>query len=244
MPYPDASPPLDPLMPVPGSYPAVQPLRGMTILAVEDSRFASEALRLYCQRSGARLRRAESLEAARQHLRCYRPDVVVIDLNMPDGPGTSLAREICERPRRPRLIGMSGEALAQHSFLAAGVDAYLAKPVESLRMFQSTVLRVLDSSLSRLTPVETDLPGPDPLAMRDDLRQALDMLAEPQDEGRARFVASFVEGIARLARDADLTRIASAARRSGTAGIPALTEILAFRLAAPVAPLIAPRPPN
>ena len=44
------------------------PLQGITVLAVEDSRFACDALRLLCQRSGARLRRAETLEAARAHL--------------------------------------------------------------------------------------------------------------------------------------------------------------------------------
>ena len=56
------------------------PLRGITILAVEDSRFASEALRLMCNRLGARLRRAETLSAAHSHLRLYRPDLVIVDL--------------------------------------------------------------------------------------------------------------------------------------------------------------------
>jgi hypothetical protein len=43
-------------------------LLGLTVLVIEDSNFACEAMRLLCLRSGARIRRADSLRSARQHL--------------------------------------------------------------------------------------------------------------------------------------------------------------------------------
>ena len=67
-----------------------QCLFAVTILLVEDSRSASEAIRLFAAESGARVRRADSLHAASRHLAIYRPNVVMVDLGLPDGDGMAL----------------------------------------------------------------------------------------------------------------------------------------------------------
>ena len=59
---------------------SAHPLLGRTVLVVEDSRFACEAMRLLCLRSGARIRRADSLRSAGRHLQAYRPSVVIVDM--------------------------------------------------------------------------------------------------------------------------------------------------------------------
>ena len=110
-----------------------RPLLGLTVLVVEDSRFACEAMRLLCLRSGARIRRADCLRSARRHLMSYRPTVVIVDLGLPDGSGLDLIAEIAAgRPRLPALLATSGDGGAAGAALAAGADALKMFPAEAL----------------------------------------------------------------------------------------------------------------
>ncbi|MEO1397829.1 MAG: response regulator, partial [Pseudomonadota bacterium] len=125
-----------------------RPLVGMTVLVVEDSRFDSEAIRLLCQRSGARLRRADSLLHARRHLSLYRPTVVMVDVGLPDGSGLDLIRELNGAvPRVPILMAISGDPTARQSALDSGAQDFLEKPVRSLVQFQQTMLAHLPIEL-------------------------------------------------------------------------------------------------
>ena len=208
------------------------PLAGLTLLAVEDSRFACEALRLMCQRSGARLRRAETLAAAQSHLRLYRPDVVLVDLGLPDGDGADLIAALAAAGRdAPIILGMSGEDGAA-SALRAGAAGFLAKPIERMADFRDAILRHLPdrSWLYGLTG-DTGLSRPDPLALRDDLAAAARRLAAGPGPQEGRYLAGFIAGLARASRDDGLERAAGAAR-SGPEALGALASALALRLAA------------
>lgn len=220
-------PDLPPRPPVTGRSPLGGPehlpTRGITILAVEDSRFACEALRLMCQRSGARLRRAETLAAARSHLRLYRPDIVIIDLGLPDGRGEALIRELLLRSPRPRVVlGTSGDPQGRHIALAAGADGYLEKPLESLRAFQD----MLKSHLPDLAddPMgEEMLVAPDRMALQDDLALAASVLEAEPDRRHRLYVADFLSGVARHAHDPAL---AAAAIGAGDAPAEATIAVL------------------
>jgi CheY-like chemotaxis protein len=224
---------------------AGRPFAGMTVLVVEDSRFACEAIRLLCLRSGARIRRADCLRAAHRHLATYRPSVVVVDVGLPDGSGLDLIASLAADPMRvPAIIGMSGDADAAARALARGADGFLVKPVESLAAFQSAVLGALavkaEPIEGRTLPDETVLP--DPIALRDDLSHAAEVLGtaaaiETMDPGAIDYVARFVAGIARSARDGALERAAGAvidAHRTGgdlSGGVTALRGLMRARIA-------------
>jgi DNA-binding response OmpR family regulator len=124
----------------------------VTILLVEDSRSASEAIRLMAAESGARVRRADSLHAASRHLAIYRPNVVMVDLGLPDGDGMALIRHLAEaKPPIGGVIALSGlDRLAwQAEAIAFGASACMEKPIPSLRAFQDVILRVLPDGQTR-----------------------------------------------------------------------------------------------
>lgn len=186
------------------------PLQGLTLLAVEDSRFACEALRLMCLRSGARLRRAETLELAARHLAVYRPDVVIVDLGLPDGDGADLIRALTLRPG-PAVLATSGDATRRADALAAGAVGFLEKPLEDLERFQTTVLDLLKISSPNGRGAPTAPIRPDRLALRDDLVHAENLLTRSQDGPSRRYAAGFLGSIAQSSHDAALARAAGTA---------------------------------
>lgn len=203
-----------------------RPLLGLTILVVEDSRYASEAMRLLCLRSGARIRRADSLRAARRHLQVYRPSAVIIDLGLPDGSGLDLIRELAQAvPRVGALLAISADATAADAARAAGADDFLLKPVTGLAAFQSAVLARLPADRQPIGPrlLSDDHVDPDPLALQDDLALVAERLGDARGT-ELDYVAQFIAGVAQSVNDTDLVRAAGALARARSSGASATAE--------------------
>jgi DNA-binding response OmpR family regulator len=201
---------------------------------VEDSRFASEAMRLLCLRSGARIRRADCIGSAERHLNVYRPSVAIVDLGLPDGSGLDLiARMHALRPRVPILLGTSGadrDSSAQEA-MEAGADGFLPKPLESLAEFQAAILRHLPEAMRPKTPrlVVAGRVEPDMIAFREDLTHAMDLLA--LEEPPVPYLRRFLLGVARTARDNGLEDQANGmTRRLENADRSALRAFLSDRI--------------
>jgi CheY-like chemotaxis protein len=213
---------------------AERPLLGQTVLVVEDSRFASEALRLMCLRGGARIRRADSLRAAARHLESYRPSVVVVDMGLPDGSGTQLIEALdAARPRVQVLLATSGDPGLRAAALVAGADGFLEKPLGSVAAFQNEILVRLpvDERPRGLRPVDDTVVVPDAIALADDLAHVADLLENVDDGGTLGYVAGFVRGLGRSVKDAGLTRAAermSAALDRGDPTEPHLITLTAM----------------
>jgi CheY-like chemotaxis protein len=208
----------------------VLPLHGVTLLVVEDSRFASEALRLMCQHSGARMRRAECMAQARQHLTVWRPDVVIVDLGLPDGEGTDLIRDLAAPPGfGPAILASSGDPDLRAGALDAGASGFLEKPVNSLSAFQAAILRLFPGAPQPKDDLQ-EVPPPDRMALTDDLLHAADLLAQPTGQAARGYLTRFLSGLARAAGDGAL---AHAAQRAAAAeeDLPALSALIQARLA-------------
>ncbi|KAA9010369.1 response regulator [Histidinibacterium aquaticum] len=207
---------------------ADRPLLGVTVLAVEDSRFASEALRLLCLRSGARIRRAESLETARRHLRVYRPTCIVVDLGLPDGDGEELIADLAgPAPAVSVILATSGEPDGEARALQAGADGFLAKPVASLAAFQEAILARLpdDRQPAGPRPLPEGEVDPDPIALRDDLAAMARTLGAEAEGHAVDYAAQFLGGLARSSGDAALSRAVADLTARRRRGEPAQAEL-------------------
>jgi len=215
-----------------------RPLLGLTVLVVEDSRFACEALRLLCIRSGARIRRADSLKSAQRHLQVYRPTVAIIDQGLPDGSGASLIADLSQvSPRVPVILGTSGDDFAESIAIAAGADGFLTKPVQSVAAFQRIILDHLPDAMrpSGLRVVSGDTVHPDETAYFDDMAHAAELIAPDSgtDGGTNTqdYLAQFLSSVAHSAGDAALALAADAladARQSGASVNSAMTRLSAL----------------
>ncbi|MEM9580356.1 MAG: response regulator [Pseudomonadota bacterium] len=198
-----------------------RPLLGLTVLVVEDSRYACEAMRLLCLRSGARIRRADCLRSARRHLQVYRPSIVIVDLGLPDGSGAELIDELntCV-PRVGALLGISGDETNEAVALASGADGFLAKPITSLAAFQSAVISMLPQTIRPMgvRSIVDDEVNPDPMAFHDDMAHIADLLATETDGKTLEYIARFLEGVALSANDSDLSTAAFNLRAARTEG--------------------------
>lgn len=222
---------IDPFKP---NYPAptaMRPLLGLTVLVIEDSRFACEAMRLLCLRSGARIRRADTLRAARKHLQVYRPSIVIIDIGLPDGNGADLIRELSIASPRPEVIlGTSGDDNSEAIAMEAGADSFLAKPITSLGAFQDRILSNLPDDRRPMSPrpVAQDVVEPDPIAYRDDMAHVADVLDNAKGAADAHvldYIAQFLGGVARSASDDDLVLATDALAAKRARGHAVLSEL-------------------
>jgi len=116
----------------------------MRVLIADDDRDTATTLAMLLRDEGdtvhTTLRGDEVLEACR----LLRPDVVILDINMPGMSGYAIARELRERhgTLAPLLIAISGVWTRSSDRLvgtAVGFDHYLLKPCEP-----SQVLRLIE----------------------------------------------------------------------------------------------------
>lgn len=205
-----------------------RPLTGLTVLVVEDSRIASEAVRLLCLRSGARIRRADSIRAALRHLQTYRPGAVIIDMGLPDGDGADMIRAIASaQPRVPVILGISGDPDNREAAMQAGADGFMVKPIESLALFQQAILAALplDARPQGLRLLPDDVIAADPAAFHADLSHAADALSQADDTDAIEYIARFLAGVARSAHDRMLEDAATALARDHAEGRALATDL-------------------
>lgn len=148
------------------------------ILLVDDN---AELLSLLSEQlTGAgyrRVRLAASCAAAKAAFQAQKPELMILDINLPDGDGFSLFRFLREKADVPALFLSARDADADRLFgLGLGADDYLTKPFlmqELLLRVQHILRRAYRSELALDRPAALTLGG-----RRVDLRDAVVTLSD------------------------------------------------------------------
>jgi DNA-binding response OmpR family regulator len=99
------------------------------VLLVEDEAGIADLLRLTLADGGFALDHADTLAAARARLKTTRFDVILLDLQLPDGNGIDLCREIRATSTVPIVILTARRSeLDRVLGLELGADDYVVKP--------------------------------------------------------------------------------------------------------------------
>ena len=102
------------------------------ILLVEDEPTISEPLAESLGRDGFEAEVASTLADAREAFRREAPDLVLLDVMLPDGDGRDLAREIRKESDVPIvMLTARGEEIDRVLGLELGADDYIVKPFSS-----------------------------------------------------------------------------------------------------------------
>lgn len=111
------------------------------VLVVDDSVDAAELLALVLQRKGCVVESAHTGSGAIAAFEHSRPDVVLLDLGLPDIDGVTVARQLRELDSDALLVALSGFAEDSERTGADLFALHLLKPID---------LGVLDDILARV----------------------------------------------------------------------------------------------
>jgi two-component system, OmpR family, KDP operon response regulator KdpE len=99
------------------------------VLVVEDDRAIQQVLRIMLEGQGYRVVVADCCSRGERDARSQRPDVMIVDLGLPDQDGTTLIRAIRTWSAVPILVLSARTAEAQRlEAFEAGADDYVLKP--------------------------------------------------------------------------------------------------------------------
>ncbi len=121
-----------------------------TILVVDDEPNITQLLKLYLSRSGFQVETAASGEEALRKTRALRPDLIVLDLKLPDIDGLEVCRRVRAEGDTPLImLTARDEDIDKIVGLEMGADDYITKPFNP-REVLARVRAVLRRSEGRL----------------------------------------------------------------------------------------------
>lgn len=106
-----------------------------TILVVEDSASSRELIREILEATGFQVVEASGGREALQRIKETKPDLILLDIQMPDLDGFAVVRRLRQDPDFATLpvVALTAYALPdeREKILQAGCNAHIAKPIDA-----------------------------------------------------------------------------------------------------------------
>ncbi len=124
---------------------------GPLVLVVDDEASIQKMLRIVLGGNGFRTVEATSAAHALAHAAAYNPDLVLLDLGLPDADGLDVARRLRQWATFPILvISARGSEQEKVAVFDAGANDYLTKPFTTGELLAR--IRVWLRQMARVTP--------------------------------------------------------------------------------------------
>jgi DNA-binding response OmpR family regulator len=140
------------------------------ILVVEDHPLTGPAIQQALVQDGFEVELAGTLARARKRFEAATPDIVILDVHLPDGSGLSLCSEFRRTTNVPIIVVSGADTVDERiAGFDAGADDYVVKPVHTAELS-----RRVDAVLRRaaVQRAETVLFGPDGMELHPDRGEA------------------------------------------------------------------------
>lgn len=127
---------------------------GVRVLVVDDEAAIRRYLRASLSAHGYTVFEVESGRAALEAITAERPDMVILDLGLPDVDGVEVTRLLREWSRIPIIIlSVRGQEADKIAALDAGADDYLTKPFGTGELLARMRVALRRASQSQAEPV-------------------------------------------------------------------------------------------
>jgi twitching motility two-component system response regulator PilH len=126
------------------------PKAGSAVLVVDDSKTVRSVLRKMLQQGGFEVLEAADGKAAVEQARAHRPDLIIMDVVMPNMNGFQATRKLrkARETRAIPIVIMSGNKQATQEFwvIRIGANDFMAKPFNRFEVYRR-IERILYNNL-------------------------------------------------------------------------------------------------
>jgi len=132
-------------------------MKGKSILVIDDEKVILESLKMFLTEKGYSVESAASAAEGRQKVEGLKPDVVILDIRLPDGNGLELLKELRDRNREMPVIMITAFHDMDSTIKAIkhGATEYITKPIDADEL-ERAVLRAMKvtGAMTESRPIE------------------------------------------------------------------------------------------